>query len=308
MATGDSTYLQTYYTSEVAWLNDSTVVARTQSAIPALAGRVQRSLVAAQDVQRYFRDELGLMRSGRQSTAKAELSRGKRLFDRLRVLDAYVQRQADAELRMQRSHTRVLAQAGFSAAIVLCAIVALWLFVFLFVLSRVRVYRLNSLRDSLTGAQNRAGAIAAIDSQVGAADPQEFALVFIDLDGFKKINDVYGHATGDGILRSVADRLQMELRDADTVCRLGGDEFVCIIAPPASPEQARAIATRLCKTVSAPYTLEGDTFVVGCSVGLSLYPQHGATAEALLARADSAMYAAKAAGGGVREATAVAPW
>lgn len=124
----------------------------------------------------------------------------------------------------------------------------------------------------------------------------------------KKINDAFGHATGDALLQQVVSRLRAELRDIDTVSRIGGDEFVCIIAPPSTAESAQAIAGRLRKAVGMPYSVGDDTYVVGCSIGVSLYPQHGTTSEVLLARADSAMYAAKATGGGVQFASAVAEW
>lgn len=308
VATGDPAYLQIYYASLRPWSSDTERITQSQAAIPLLQARVRRSFAAAQDVQQYFRDEIALVRGGRVEKAKAAFSRGKRLFDRLRSLDADVQRRADAELTAQRAQTRLLAKAGLGAAIALCAVSVLLFAAFVLLAGRARRYRQRSMRDSLTGVQNRVGAIAAIDSYVGAAVPAEFALLFIDLDGFKKINDAYGHATGDAILKGVASRLQAELRDADVICRLGGDEFVCVLAPPVSPDQTYVIAARLRKALAAPYTLAGDTFVVGCSMGVSLYPQHATTSETLLARADSAMYAAKAAGGGVRVATAVAQW
>jgi diguanylate cyclase (GGDEF)-like protein len=143
--------------------------------------------------------------------------------------------------------------------------------------------------------------MSAIKALVGASPPKPFGLVFIDLDGFKKINDSYGHAAGDAILQSVASRLSSELRDSDEVCRLGGDEFVCVVSPPTSLEQLRTIAQRLRKTIAQPYAYGDDYYVIGCSVGLSLYPDHGKSVESLLQRADDAMYAAKTAGGGVRE-------
>jgi diguanylate cyclase (GGDEF)-like protein len=226
------------------------------------------------------------------------------LFDRLRLLDAQVQQAADMQVSSQRAHTRLLARMGFSASIAVCAILALWTVAFAVMARRSKMYRLAALRDSLTGVQNRRGAIAALDAQVSAAHPASFGLVFVDLDGFKKINDVYGHATGDALLRGVASRLQSELRAGDAVCRLGGDEFVCIVAPPASSEEVSSVARRLCRAVTRPYEIEGDAYVIGCSVGTCMYPKHGKTAEALLARADRAMYEAKAAGGGVREAAA----
>lgn len=305
IASNDPIYLSIYYSSQQQWLKDAAVIAQTQAVIPQLAPQIRESIFAAQDVQRHFRREISLMRAGRAAQARTNLSQGKVLFDRLRSVDAAVQESADAELAAQRDHTSFLARAGFIAAVALCAVLVLWTIAFALVVHRSKVYRLSALRDSLTGVQNRRGALAAIDRQVAAA-PASFGLVFVDLDGFKKINDVYGHATGDAILRTLGARLQSELRANDIVARLGGDEFVTLIAPPATREEVRAIAERLRKCVCRPYEIDGDSYVVGCSVGVSLYPEHGRTAESLMARADSAMYQAKASGGGVREATAVA--
>lgn len=306
VATSDPVYLGIYYASQARWMQDAAAVARTQAAIPKLQGRVFRSIVAAQNVQVYFRREISLMHAHHTSQAKRGLSQGKVLFDRLRGLDAAVQTEANTEVEAQREHSRLLARAGFVGGIAVCVIMTLWVAAFALVLRRARIYRLSALRDSLTGVQNRRGAIAAIDAEVGAAKPESFGLVFIDLDGFKKINDAYGHATGDAILRGVAARLQAQVRGDDVICRLGGDEFVCVLSSPVSNEEVRAVAERLRKAVCQPYEIDADSYVVGCSVGVSMYPQHGVTSEALLARADSAMYAAKARGGGVREATTLA--
>lgn len=308
VATGDNSFLSIYYASRRPWMRDAIVIAQTQTVIPRLEPRIRKSAIAALAVQRYFQHEIALVRAHRLTQARAGLRQGKLLVDRLRALDAAVQRDADTELATQRAHTRFLTHAGLTGDVGLSALLLVWLTGFIFLLRRARSYRLTAMRDPLTGAQNRRGALAAIDSEVGAIHPQEFGLVFIDLDGFKKINDVYGHASGDAILREVTARLSAELRANDSVCRLGGDEFVCVIAPPAATPHVRAIAERLRRAVNRPYSFGGDSYVVGCSVGISMFPQHGQTAEILLARADSAMYVAKAAGGGVHEATAAALW
>lgn len=304
VATGNPLYLQIYYGSQQQLRRDQAAVSQTQAAIPRLERSVGLSIAASARVQRYFEREIVLMRAHRRAAALAQLSFGKQLFDRLRDVDAAVQNAADRELQNQRTHTRLLARIGFSSAIALCGVLALWVAAVALLARRARMYRLSSLRDSLTGLQNRRGAIAAIEAQLNGGELRSFGLVFIDLDGFKKINDVYGHATGDALLRGVASRLQSELRAGDAVCRLGGDEFVCIVAPPASSEEVSSVARRLCRAVTRPYEIEGDAYVIGCSVGTCMYPKHGKTAEALLARADRAMYEAKAAGGGVREAAA----
>lgn len=257
IATDDPGYLDIYYSSRRQWDADTLIISRTAAAIPSLERRVRRSITAAVEVHRYFAQEIALMRARRISEAKRNLSQGKLLFDRLRVLDAAVQQHADGELAAQRGHTRLLAKAGLIAAIALCVFLLIWVLGFLIVLRRARNYRQFALRDVLTGALNRRGAIAAIDAEVGAASPEPFGLIFIDLDGFKKINDVFGHAAGDAILQSVAMRLQTELRSEDSVCRLGGDEFVCVIAAPAGGDQVRSIAARLRKSLSQPYSFAG---------------------------------------------------
>jgi diguanylate cyclase (GGDEF)-like protein len=303
VATGDPSYLDIYKRAKVVWQRDAVDVQHMEAVFPELKPRVQRSVGASLAVQRYFAGEILLMQTHRVALAKRNLSKGKALFDRLRALDNRVQQTAVAEAAQQRRHSLFLAQAGLSASIALCIFLVVWALAFFLLLRRARAYRAHSLSDSLTGARNRRGAVAAIDAQLGGAPPS-FGLVFIDLDGFKKINDAYGHATGDAILRDVAARLEAELRPADSVCRLGGDEFLCVLAPPATRHQVRVIAHRLRRLIAQPYSFRGDTYVIGCSVGVSIYPDHGMTTEALLARADSAMYRAKAAGGGVVEAHA----
>jgi diguanylate cyclase (GGDEF)-like protein len=301
VATGDPAYLDVYETAKAVWRRDAAAVEQTQAVFPRLTPRVRRSIGLSLELQRYFAGEIVLMRAHRADLAKRNLSRGKALFDRLRALDTQVQQAANAEMRKQRVHSVLLAKAGFTSAVTLSGILVVWALAFLLILGRARAYRASSFIDSLTGVRNRRGAAAAIQAQL-AAQPPSFGLVFIDLDGFKKINDAHGHAAGDAILRDVAARLQQELREGDSVCRVGGDEFLCVLAPPATREQVSVIARRLRRSIAQSYSFRGNKHVIGCSVGVSMYPDHGTTSEVLIARADSAMYRAKAAGGGVVEA------
>ena len=173
VATGNPGYLQIYYTSQQAWALDTARIFTTQNALPVFQPRVRRSIVAARNVQQYFQNEIELMRDGRATEAKAQLSQGKRLVDRLRALDNEVQQTADAELEAQRNHTKLLAAMGVTASLVLCCVLALWLGAFAIVLRRAGNYRLSALRDALTGAQNRSGALMAIDAQIGAAQENQ---------------------------------------------------------------------------------------------------------------------------------------
>jgi diguanylate cyclase (GGDEF)-like protein/PAS domain S-box-containing protein len=127
------------------------------------------------------------------------------------------------------------------------------------------------------------------------------AVMYLDLNRFKPINDLLGHAGGDAMLVEIARRLRSEVRSADTIARLGGDEFVVVIADIGSPGPISGFARRLIEVVEQEFTFEGRQVSVGVSIGAALYPRDGADADALLRAADVAMYRAKAVGSGVLE-------
>ena len=123
------------------------------------------------------------------------------------------------------------------------------------------------------------------------------AVLFVDLDGFKSVNDSLGHAVGDELLRSVASRLKGTLRASDTVSRNGGDEFVVLLTEIAVAEDAALGAAKIISAIAAPHEVLGRKLHVTASVGVAVYPIHAASAEALLKAADVAMYQAKSTGG-----------
>ncbi len=215
-----------------------------------------------------------------------------------------VSSQAMAQVIQQRAQTTSLVRVGIFSSLAFVPIIVLWLASFTFTVKRARADRTQALRDALTGAGNRRSALSMLRS-LARRRPDAFGVIYIDLDGFKKINDVNGHAAGDAILKEVTQRLTSELRPADMVCRLGGDEFVCVIAPPTTANAIYAIAERLRRRVAHTYNLENDLFVIDCSVGVSVFPQDGWDEHTLLDRADRAMYSAKASGGGVCAADAL---
>jgi diguanylate cyclase (GGDEF)-like protein len=154
----------------------------------------------------------------------------------------------------------------------------------------------QALVDPLTGLANRAAFTAALERQRAEHAPGvevPFAVLFLDLDDFKTVNDRMGHPAGDELLRQVAARLRGGLRPRDVCARLGGDEFAVLM--PDSGDTAHAVAHRLVERVSAPVPLNGCTVRVAASVGLA-FGSAGLTAEELVQRADTAMYAAKARG------------
>lgn len=122
------------------------------------------------------------------------------------------------------------------------------------------------------------------------------AVLFLDLDGFKFVNDSFGHSFGDDLLRSVAARLQRVVRESDTIARLGGDEFVILIPGLGESKGAALIASNVLKALSAPFCHDGRILHLSASIGISVFPQDGDTCDSLLMHADVAMYRAKAKG------------
>ncbi|HUL95091.1 MAG TPA: diguanylate cyclase [Usitatibacter sp.] len=148
--------------------------------------------------------------------------------------------------------------------------------------------------DSVTGLPNRTLLADRLGQALSRArrDRSGVAVLLFDLDGFKAVNDTWGHAAGDRVLAEVARRSRGAVRASDTVGRLGGDEFLAIL-PEASLDGALAVAEKLREALAAPYPLEGATAHLSASVGVSLFPDHGDDGEALQRTADAALYQAK---------------
>jgi diguanylate cyclase (GGDEF)-like protein/PAS domain S-box-containing protein len=157
-------------------------------------------------------------------------------------------------------------------------------------------------RDPLTGAANRTGfwdALQAIEKRRGDLSGEMLAVLYVDLDGFKEINDRYGHTTGDLVLAEVTDRLVHAVRPEDLVARLGGDEFAVVARDLEHPDRAEAIAARIVATLGRPLTVDGHTIELGASVGVAtVTPGRHFDSDRLLEAADRALYQAKAEGRG----------
>ncbi len=148
--------------------------------------------------------------------------------------------------------------------------------------------------DILTELPNRAFFLQQLKAAMEKLPPEHMlATLFIDLDGFKRINDSLGHETGDALLRVVAQRLRDTLRSNDVVSRLGGDEFTVLLNPIHSIEESEALVRRILPAIGRPVMVGGQELFVGASIGISLYPDDGADPEMLLRNADVAMYQAK---------------
>jgi diguanylate cyclase (GGDEF)-like protein len=153
--------------------------------------------------------------------------------------------------------------------------------------------------DALTGLPNRSLLLERIGrARVHAGRGASYAVLFLDLDRFKSVNDTLGHAAGDELLRMVAARLLVTVRDGDTVARLGGDEFVVLQATLQTPDSAAVLAERIIKTLGAPYKIGGHDVLIGVSVGIDVATSDRILPEDLLKNADMALYTAKGAGRG----------
>lgn len=155
-----------------------------------------------------------------------------------------------------------------------------------------------ALHDVLTGLPNRRLLLDRLSLAIAHArrNKNMMAVMYLDLDLFKEVNDSLGHDAGDAVLTEVGKRLQGAVRQEDTVARLGGDEFVIVLSEIKEVDTINLLATKVIAAVSQPYRFKGAEVNMTASVGVSIYPTHGETAEVMIKRADVALYEAKHAG------------
>lgn len=152
--------------------------------------------------------------------------------------------------------------------------------------------------DQLTGLPNRMLFTDRLQQLLARTrrEPLKFALMFVDLDNFKPVNDTLGHDTGDLLLQEATTRLQRCLRESDTAARIGGDEFVVLLPTITSANDAQRVAEKIRHALSQPFALSGNRVNISCSIGIALYPEHGSKGKLLIKHADTAMYHAKRSG------------
>lgn len=155
-----------------------------------------------------------------------------------------------------------------------------------------------AFHDALTDLPNRSLLMNRLDHQIAKAirDRSSLAILFLDLDHFKVINDTLGHDVGDDLLKLVSQKLQAQVRQSDTVARLGGDEFLILLDNPASEDEVAHVASRVLAAINEPMEFRGRAARVGTSIGIAMFPRDGMTPATLIKNADIAMYAAKNAG------------
>jgi diguanylate cyclase (GGDEF)-like protein len=155
--------------------------------------------------------------------------------------------------------------------------------------------QVRALHDCLTGLPNRELFDDRLSHAIALAHRHDWtlALMFLDLDQFKSLNDAHGHTAGDAALKTVAQRLLMYVRDEDTVCRNGGDEFLYLLMNPRGKKNIEHIANSVLRTIAQPVPIADRELTIKASIGIAIYPEHGANGEQLIEKADTAMYRAK---------------
>jgi diguanylate cyclase (GGDEF)-like protein len=155
--------------------------------------------------------------------------------------------------------------------------------------------RKSSLQDALTGLPNRVSFEQDLDRGLSQAKRHGWglAVLFIDIDNFKSVNDSYGHGVGDMVLLMMANRLQSFLRDEDTVSRWGGDEFVCILLEVKQEADVTRLAEKMVNRIAEACEFDGIVLSIRASIGIAIYPSDGETADTLFKHADAAMFRAK---------------
>jgi diguanylate cyclase (GGDEF)-like protein len=163
--------------------------------------------------------------------------------------------------------------------------------------SRVQLQQ-QALYDELTGLPNRRLFAERLGQSLAMADREGYAvaLLYLDLDGFKPVNDNLGHAVGDLVLKAVANRMSARIRKSDTVSRMGGDEFTLILPHVMNREDAARVGRDLLRALADRFFIDGHTISLTASIGVSVYPDEASSAGALIHQADSAMYVVKHAG------------
>jgi diguanylate cyclase (GGDEF)-like protein len=158
-----------------------------------------------------------------------------------------------------------------------------------------REAQVRALHDSLTGLPNRELLDDRLAHAIALADRHDWtlAVMFLDLDRFKNLNDAYGHTAGDAALKTIAHRLLQYVRDEDTVCRNGGDEFLYLLMNPRGKKNIEHIASSVLRAIAQPAPIADRELTIKASIGVAIYPDHGASGEQLIAKADAAMYLAK---------------
>ncbi len=294
VATGDPAFLDGLVRGR-AEVSSGVGVLRTRHDVP--AGLLEDAV----GIDRYVAAEVRLVARGRRNEAARELARGEGYLDAFRLIDSDAQRASRGDvLRAEADVALAVRRAEITLIVAGPVLLLLALILYGLLRSAARIEDV-AFRDPLTRLPNRRAFDARLRGALATAQRSGnggFAVLYLDLDGFKGINDRHGHATGDRVLETVAARLQATMRNGDYVARLGGDEFAILLHAVDEEVPALTIAMRVRSTVTAPLTV-GERLNVGCSIGVAVFPVDAHDGDDLLRRADRAMYDAKESGAGI---------
>ncbi|MBO7819322.1 diguanylate cyclase domain-containing protein [Burkholderia pseudomallei] len=309
LLTGNESYLSPYRDG-LRDLDDTVLRLQQLVGDDALSGELLRRIEHAKTgkVTELART-IELARSGHRDAALAlvQTDEGKRYMDALRqdigrLLDEWRQRRRVAT---QDAHERlVFGTAALTvAAVLVCCLMVYALFVQRRAFANIRAWSAaldqQAAQDALTGLPNRRRLLSTIDTLAAQPDTRSrrVALLYLDIDGFKAVNDALGHSAGDALLRHLAESLRAATREGDMLARVGGDEFVLLATDCGDDGRLRELAGRLIAPVRLVGEHEhGGRFPIGVSIGIATFPDRVRTVEELLDVADAAMYAAKRAG------------
>jgi diguanylate cyclase (GGDEF)-like protein len=227
-------------------------------------------------------------------------------MDRILLVLNKMEEEENDELNL-RIHARELAYSEFwwnvGALIIILAASSIWQYLQVRRIMHLEAQAKQRIRhmaehDPLTDLPNRRQLQSKLDLAIAFSkrSGKKVAVMFIDLDGFKAINDTMGHQAGDCLLKEVATRLRHGTRDSDLVARLGGDEFVVVLSDIDHREDATTLAGKLNELIARPMSIDGQIVRISTSIGISIFPENGKSGEELLGKADDAVYQAKAGG------------
>lgn len=293
--TGNLTFLHLAQHARSAVASDVDRLAVAGRADAGLARATAQSRLSGRAMQRVLDEQIALGRGGRGSEAIARLELSDDTFELyLRDLRAISAHLSDEIAEAARARRRIGEKARIS--VILSGLLALALSGALFVfVKRGTAIERSALRDPLTGLANRTALQGYLRRLVAQRETtrERFALLFIDLDGFKAVNDGFGHAAGDVVLIEAAARMRRSLRPHDFVARSGGDEFMVLLPQVGHRFLAERLADRVRDRIGLPIAIGDRLTEVGASIGIAMWPDDAATAPDLIAHGDAAMYSVK---------------
>ncbi len=295
VSTGDPRFLETYRAGLRLEARIPDLDKDTAARFPQIAERVASARLATRDLEAYFAATVGLVASGRRGEALASYKFGKRKFDLYEERENAVRDAVTADLdRVEVEADDAIREALLFGLLGVVALSIATNFIALELIAERRVERLAE-RDALTGLANRRLFQVSVERAIvrHARDGSSFALIYLDVDEFKRINDDYSHLVGDEVLQLIGARLAETVRGDDVAARLGGDEFAVLLSEFANDEDPSTAADRIAKALGQPFRVHGTAMEVQCSTGTSTCPADGIDFKTLLLRADERMLAQK---------------